>query len=375
MVVVKTHLFGVDKVRVKIQELQEGCILSEDVYSLTNRPIVNKTTIITNEISAVLKAFLINDVVVDKMMVDGRNFIPAEFIEEENEQKALQVEEKQSLKDMFLIGVQKYKKEFNNWQAGLPIDISIIRNILLPLIEESIASPSELFSLHHLSTNKEYLYQHSVAVGLLSAFIGKKLDYNKGDIVQLALGGCLADAGMAKIKPAILNKSATLSFQEFEEIKRHPAYSYKMVQNITVLRESTKVGILQHHERLDGSGYPLGEQSNKINSFAKIIAVADTFHAMTCNRLYRRKQSPFKVLEMMLQDSFGKYDIAAMQAIRAGIMTFSIGSRVKLSDGQSAEILFIEERSPTRPLIKVTDTEEIINLEINRQLFIEEILK
>ncbi|WP_373566133.1 HD-GYP domain-containing protein, partial [Klebsiella pneumoniae] len=70
----------------------------------------------------------------------------------------------------------------------------------------------------------EYLFQHSVAVGLLSAFIGKKLKYSKGDIVQLALGGCLSDAGMAKIKPAILNKKSTLTQQEFEEIKSHPTY-------------------------------------------------------------------------------------------------------------------------------------------------------
>ena len=362
-------------VRVKIQELQEGCILAEDVYSLTNRPIVNKKTILSDEILTILKAFLIKDVVVEKIMVDGKNFIPTEFIEEEKEDDVLQAESEKSFIDLFLMGVRQYKKEFKNWQAGLPVDITKIRNILLPLIEKLDSSSSELFSLHHLSTNEEYLFQHSVAVGLLSAFIGKKLNYNKGDIVQLALGGCLADAGMAKIKPAILNNSSTLSLQEFEEVKRHSAHSYKMVKDITILRESTKIGIVQHHERLDGSGYPLGELDNKINSVAKLIAVADTFHAMTCSRLYRRKQSPFKVLEMMLQDSFGKYDIAAMQAISSGIMTFSIGSKVKLSDGQIAEILFIEERSPTRPLIKIIANGDIMNLEKNRQLFIEEVLK
>lgn len=366
---------GWKNVRVRIQELQEGCILSDDVYSLTNRPIISKNTILTDEVLQVLKAFFIKDVTVEKIKVNGSVFIPSEVIEEDNEVKGGLSEGEQRLEDMFLVGVKKYKREFTNWQAGLPIDISRIRNIMLPLVEKVETFPSELFSLHHLSTNEEYLFQHSVAVGLLSAFIGKKLKYSKGDIVQLALGGCLSDAGMAKIKPAILNKKSTLTQQEFEEIKSHPTYSYKMVQNITILRESTKMGILQHHERLDGSGYPLGEQNNKINTFAKIIAAADTFHAMTCNRLYRRKQSPFKVLEMMLQDSFGQYDIAAIQAIGAAMMTFSTGSQVKLSDGQIAEILFIEEKSPTRPLVKVISTEEIIHLEKNRQLFIEEVLK
>ncbi|MBS4189825.1 HD-GYP domain-containing protein [Bacillus sp. FJAT-49705] len=362
--------------RVRVNELQEGCILSEDVFSLTIRPIIDKKTVLSNELIELLKVFLIDSVAVESLMVNGKTFNPIEPLDEGKSKTIIIVPEQEAeLRDMFLIGVQKYKKEFKNWQSGLPIDISKIRNILIPLIEKSESCPSDLFYLHHLSTNEEYLFQHSVAVGLLSAFIGRKLKFSKGDIVQLALGGCLSDAGMAKVKPSILLKNSILTLQEFDEIKKHPAYSYKMVQNISILRESTKLGIFQHHERLDGSGYPFGEQSSKINTFAKIIAVADTFHAMSSNRLYRGKQSPFKVLEMMLQDMFGKYDIAAMHAIGSGFMTFSIGSSVKLSDGQIAEILFIEEKSPTRPLVKINNTEEILNLVKNRQLYIEEVLQ
>lgn len=362
--------------RVDLKELQEGCIVSADIYSLTNRPIISKKTIITNELIEVLKAFMVKEVAVDKLMVNGSPFIPKEVLHEGGKESGNVSSGKEvSLEDAFIMGVQDYKREFTNWQAGLPIDISKIRNIMIPLVEKSETVPSKLFSLHHLSTEDEYLFQHAVAVGLISAFIGKRLKMNKGDIVQLAIGGCLSDSGMAKIKPAILTKKSTLTQQEFEDIKRHTTYSYKMVQNISLLRESMKIGILQHHERLDGSGYPLGEQDKKINIFAKIIGVADTFHAMTCSRLYRRKQSPFRVLEMMLQDMFGKYDITAMQAIGSGIMTFSIGSNVKLSDERVAEILFIEEKSPTRPLVKIIHTGELIHLEKNRQLFIDEVLK
>ncbi|WP_246197331.1 HD-GYP domain-containing protein [Cytobacillus depressus] len=365
--------------RVHIKELREGCILSEDVFSLTNRPIVSKKTILTDELIHILEIFLIKEVEVEKLLVNGTAFIPTDSLSDDlspgPEVKESIIASNASLEDLFLLAVQEYKKEFKNWQSGLPIDISKVRNIMLPLIEKAETKSSSLFSIHHLSTNEEYVYQHSVAVGLLSAFIGRKLKLSKGDIVQLAIGGCLSDCGMAKIDSSILFKNSALTLQEFEEIKRHPAYSYKMVQNISLLRDTTKLGIFQHHERLDGSGYPFGEQSNKINTFAKIIGVADTFHAMTCNRLYRRKQSPFKVLEMMLQDMFGKYDIAAMQAIGSGFMTFSIGSNVKLSDGQTAEILFIDEKAPTRPLVKIISNGEVFHLEKHRQLYIEEVLK
>lgn len=360
--------------RVHIQELQEGCILSEDIFSMTNRAIISRKTVLTKDLLKVLKVFLIEEAVVEKTMINGMPFVPAEIIGDAKSAPETKVNESSFL-DTFLIGVQNYKREFFAWQSGLPIEIAKIRNIIIPLIDKMERNPSEIFTLHHLSTNEDYLYQHAVAVGIISAFIGKKLNLNKGEIVQLALGGCLADAGMAKINPGILQKNTSLSSEEFEEIKKHSTHSFKMIQNISLLRESTKIGILKHHERLDGSGYPFGEQSNKINQTGKIIAVADAFHAMTSQRLYRRKQSPYKVLEMLLHDSFGKYDIQSIQALGSGIMTFSIGSRVKLSDGQIAEILFVEDKSPTRPLVKIEGTQEIIHLEKNRQLFINEVLK
>lgn len=361
--------------RVKIKELQEGCILSEDVISWTNRPIVQKKTVLTNELLEILHAFLIKDVAVERMLVNGTPFIPSELIEEEKESEKESNKKEESFTDYFLQAVQQYKKEFQSWQAGTTVDISKIRNIIIPLIEKSETRSSDLFTLHHLSTENEYLFQHSIAVGLISGFIGKKLNYNKGDIAQLAVAGCLSDCGMAKIPSNILNKKDALTRDEFEEVKQHPTYSYKMIQNATLLRDGAKISIFQHHERLDGSGYPLGEKDQKIHPFAKIIAVADTFHAMTSQRLYRKKQSPFKVLEMIIQDNFGKFDIASIRALQAGIMNFSIGSKVKLSNGQVAEILFIEEKSPTRPLIKLIHSEEIIHLEKNRQLFIDEILE
>lgn len=361
--------------RVKVKELQEGCILAADVVGLTNRPIIPSKTILTQDLIDFIKAFLIRDVKVQKTLVNGMPFIPSEVIEDENEKMELsKFENTVSFSESFLEAVRDYKKEFSTWQSGLPLDITKVRTILIPLIEKLDGNEGEIFSLHHLSTEKEYLYQHSIAVGLLSAFIGKKLKLSKGDIVQLALAGCLADCGMAKIPYQLLNKNGALTSQEFQEIKSHPTYGFKMIQASPLLRDAGKIAIFQHHERLDGSGYPSGEKGDKIHSFAKIIAVADTFHAMTSARLYRKKQSPFKVLEMIIQDNFGKFDITSIKALQSGIMTFSIGSRVKLSDGQVAEILFIEEKAPTRPLVKLVETGEIIHLEKNRDIFIEEVI-
>jgi HD-GYP domain-containing protein (c-di-GMP phosphodiesterase class II) len=362
----------VASVRVSIKELQEGCILSEDIFCRTNRPIIPKKTVLDNSRIEVLKAFLIQNVDVEKTLISGMPFIPLHVIEEQPKTEKQTIT--YSFHDLFLQSVLLFKKEFQSWQSGLNIDIGKVRALLLPLLDKMDSNPSEIFSLYHFSTKEDYLFHHSVAVAIISGYIGQRLGYQKGDIVQVAMAGCLADCGMAKIKPGIINKKSSLTQFEYEEVKKHPIYSYRMVESVQVLRKETKASILMHHERLDRSGYPFGEADAKIPEYAKIIAVADVFHAMTSERLYRSKQSPFKVLEMILEDNFGQFDINILKELQAGILNFSAGSQVRLSDGREAEILFIDMKQPTRPIVRIIETDELYPLDRNRRIFIEEIL-
>ncbi|KAA0546011.1 HD-GYP domain-containing protein [Bacillus sp. BGMRC 2118] len=357
--------------KIPITQLRDGCILSTDVTSLTNKPLIPKKTIINTKHMQLLQAFLINEVQVESTLVNGQPFRPYAnvddiAVEDENENISFTAH--------YLKSVQAYKKIFLDWQSGSQIDIPKVRKFFIPLLERSLQSGSEIFTLHHYSTKEDYLYHHSVTVGLLSGFLAKKQNYEKGDWMQIALAGLLSDCGMAKISPKILDKQTALLPEEYNEIRYHPTHGYKMLQNLPVMREGVKLGVFQHHERTDGSGYPLGITGEKIHPYGKIIAVADVYHAMTSERAYRSKQSPFKVLEMILQDSFGQFDIKIIQALTAGLANFSIGTKVKLSDGQTGEIVFVESNSPTRPMVKLEGTDEFIQLSNRLDLFIEEII-
>ncbi|WP_325048963.1 HD-GYP domain-containing protein [Peribacillus saganii] len=344
--------------------------MAKDVYSVTNRPIMTKKTVLNNDLLEVLHAFLVIEVSVEKTLIDGRTFIPAEVIDEEAEAAATET----AFNTQYLNAVQSYKKLFKSWQAGSPVDTTKVREIVLPLLNKAFENPADIFQLHHYSTKEEYFFHHAVSVALLSGFIAKKLNYGTGDILQVAMGGCLCDCGMSKVSPKILEKKTVLTFSEFEEIKKHPIHGLKMLQNSSFLKEGVKFAVFQHHERLDGSGYPSGRKGQQPHPFANIVAIADVYHALTSERIYRKKHSPFKVLEMILHDDFGKFDIAALKALMSGIASFSIGSRVRLSNGFTAEILFIETNSPTRPLVKVMETNEILHLEKKRELYIDEII-
>ncbi|MBP3040521.1 HD domain-containing protein [Bacillaceae bacterium Marseille-Q3522] len=350
--------------RVKVKNLEEGSILAESIYKATNWPIINKNTVLTNLHISVLKAFFIKDVEID----DSR--YSASSRKETEKEDEIEIIFHEHFSNM----VNRFKREFQCWQAGLPVDIAKARNILIPFLQNPKFNNCNLFSLHLLSVKTEFLYQHSVAVGLLCGSIAKKLHYSNGDIVQAALAGLLADCGMARINPSILKKTTILINEEITEIKKHPIHSLDLLKNTALLRDETKLAIYQHHERLDGSGYPAAADNSKLHRFAKIIAVADTYHAMTSERFYNEKQHPYKVLEMLLHDYFGKFDLKVIKALANCIITYSIGSIVQLSNGETGKIIFINEKAPTRPLIKKANG-DIMNLETQRGLYIEKEIK
>ncbi|MGE7604334.1 HD-GYP domain-containing protein [Peribacillus sp. NPDC097675] len=331
---------------------------------------MNEKTILNSELIEVLQVFLIEEVSVEKTLIDGEKFLPKEIIDNELDD----IEDISNFITQYLKTVQIYKQLFKNWQAGSKVDVALVRSFLIPLVDKALEEPDDILKLHHYSTKEDYMYHHAISIGLIGAFIAFKMKCELPDVYQIALGGCLADSGMAKLSPSIFNKATTLTLEEHDEIQNHPIISYQMIKDSSIITDSVKLAVLEHHGRLDGSGYPQKIRSKPMHLFSKIIAVADIFHAMTSERVYRKKQSPFKVIEMIMHDNFGKFDITVIRALLAGFSSFSIGSKVKLNNGIKADIMFIDANSITRPLVRILDSGEIINLRLNRELYIEEIL-
>jgi len=357
---------------VNIDESYIGKTVAQDIFANTQHPIIAKNTIITPEMLHVLKVFQISKVLVFK---DG--IIDKDRSDKEVGSKTV-VETIELVEDSFETyyqeAVVQFKKEFISWQSSAKMDIVKIRGIILPLIEEILKDRTIFFELNNFSNLKDYIYHHCIATGLISAVMAHKLGYDKGTVYQLAIAGSLADSGMSKVPLNIREKKGALNQQEYIEIRKHPIYSYQMVKDYPALKDNMKQAIIEHHERLDGSGYPRGLKHDQISTFSQIIAVADTFHAMTSERIYRTKESPFKVVEMIKESEFGKFDIKVVQALMSIVVDLPIGMKVELSNMERGEILFINKFSPTRPMIKSLKTGEIIDLSINRNLYILRIL-
>ncbi|MFS0575845.1 HD-GYP domain-containing protein [Sporosarcina sp. 179-K 3D1 HS] len=358
-----------------VSDLRPGFILSEDVFVNTKDPIVRKGTMLVLEHFEILRAFGIRKVKVEeRVQINKEETVSAETLSPDDVLTIIPME-KLNLQEQYDSIVQSFRKEFLSWRAGLKPDIAKVRTLVLPLVETFMEQKKMLTVLNEFSNSKDYLYHHSIAVGILAAMIGKQLDFPKGQVLQLGLAGVLADCGMAKIDRSITEKAAFLTKDEFNEVKKHTIYSYQMVQETQFLRPEMKMAIFQHHERLDGSGYPKGIKMNDISTFSQILAVADVFHAMTSERIYRKHESPFKVIEMIKEEEFGKFDIKVVQALHDLVANITIGTKVKLTNGDVGEVIFVHRDARLRPMVRKNDDESIIDLTTNRHLAIERVLE
>ena len=353
--------------QIPISELRLGSVIAEDIFSKTPYPIISKDTIISHDHFHVFNVFNIANISVYKeALIENRK--------EDKSYADVQPEAVLTFKSIYFNAVEQFKREFKNWEAGTKVDIAKMRGIILPLIDIVLEDRTIIFDLNEYSNPQDYVYHHCIATGIIAAMLAQKLNYDRGLILQIAIAGLLADCGMAKIHPRIRDKKTALTEQEFNEIQQHPLYSFNMVKDLTVLKETMKEAIYQHHERLNGSGYPKNERLANISIFAQIIAVADVFHAMTCERLYRSKQSSFKVIEMINESEFGKFDIKVVRALIDIVADLPIGTMIELSNLERGEVMFVNRFAPTRPLIKLNNTGEIFDLGKNRTFYISRIL-
>ncbi|WP_282938701.1 HD-GYP domain-containing protein [Paenibacillus sp. RC67] len=220
---------------------------------------------------------------------------------------------------------------------------------------------------------QDYIYHNSIMVSLTSYCLAKWSGLPSKDLMPVALGGLLHDIGNAKVDQAILSKPNKLTADEIEEMKQHTVIGYNLLKNVTAINEGAKLCALQHHEREDGSGYPMGSKGDKIHQYSKIVAIADIFHAMTSVRYHKKAVSRYLVLDQLFNESFGKLEPALVQTFIQKVTEFHNGVLVKLNDNRIGEIVFTDRTHPTRPWINING--QIINLSIERSLYIQDVIQ
>ncbi len=208
--------------------------------------------------------------------------------------------------------------------------------------------------LHNMRQVNDSTYAHSLNVAIISRIIGKWLHFSTEELDTLTLAGLLHDIGKTKIPDEVLNKDGKLTDEEFQMIRNHPKYGYDIFKS-QPLNSHIKKAALMHHERCDGSGYPMGLTMEEIDDYALIIAIADVYDAMTAARSYRAPLCPFEVIAEFEKDGLQKYKPKYILTFLENIANAYQNNRVMLSDGTSARIVLLNHRRLSKPLVQLDD--------------------
>ncbi|MBR5162686.1 MAG: HD domain-containing protein [Schwartzia sp.] len=238
------------------------------------------------------------------------------------------------------------------------IDLGALRNLIAGGKLDKLCDGFKAVSqIHNMDREGSYLLHHSLHVGILAGLMGPWLRWPKEHRERLLLAGLLHDVGKLKISEEILNKPGKLSNSEMNIVRRHSALGAEILAKCGISPEGDIiVGILQHHERCDGSGYPSGLKRNMISPFGQILAILDIYDAMAANRAYAHKVSPFDIFDRLITDiKADRIDEGYCMLFVRQLCQALTGSWVRLTSHEKAKIIYIDpNHTPPLPIVQTT---------------------
>ncbi len=352
-----------------ISELKEGMVTGADTYSTSGKLIIPKNTVITKSIITKLKN---NDVIFVEITDEAEDTdalfqsftVDEEAVKSKPEYKKFARRYAKNVED-----VTEHLNDIVHKNASL--DTEAMLKSTLNIIK-STDSPLSIFTM--LSTMKDYdnsTFNHCINVSLICNIFAKWLGLKDDEVELVTTCGLFHDIGKLLIPEEILQKPGKLTDEEYTIIKTHSKLGYDLLKKKRA-DIHVQYSALMHHEKCDGSGYPLGLIDNQIDWCAQIVTIADIYEAMTATRAYRGAISPFTVISNFEQNGLKKYNPKYLLTFLEYVVNSYMNCKVKLSNGEEGDIVYINKVSLSKPLIKTKDT--FIDLSKNFDISIDSIL-
>ncbi|ALO34378.1 phosphohydrolase [Colwellia sp. MT41] len=236
------------------------------------------------------------------------------------------------------------------------------------IVDSIFRNQDALACMTRLRIKDEYLVEHSLNVAILMTLFAKHLAFDREIIEQLALGAFLHDIGKVLVPPEILNKPGKLTAQEFTVMKSHVDLGMEVLKESSELSELIIEVVQQHHERLDGKGYPKQLNDQQITQYGRMIAIVDSYDAMTAERVYKAGMHPIKAFNLLMKDAPNSYDNVLVEQFVNCLGIYPIGTLVKLTSGKLGLISRLNKSKPLLPFVRV-----FYNTRLNQAIAMEEL--
>lgn len=350
-----------------VTELRAGMKVGRAVKDIDGTTIIKSNVTLTSEMIDRLRGKNVFSVYID---VTPEDYTPVA----NNQEHLIDVE--------FLACYKNCFRATQNLYYGFANTGKLDKNELAELIRaENIAElcddgAKSVTQIHNIKRDGDYVIHHALNVGILAGIMAHWLNYKSNQVGELVMAGLLSEIGKMKVSKAILNKTGKLDDEELAEVKKHVVFGYAMLLESPLKNlRNVLMGVLHHHERCDGSGYPSGLKGPKISDFGKIIAVLDIYDAMATNRSYAKRNSPFDIVKVLYGDVLaGKLDTLFGVVFMRNLLQALNGSWVGLSDGQRAKIVYIDDSRVTALPIVQTSKGDFIDLNRQSELKVDALL-
>ena len=266
------------------------------------------------------------------------------------------VELKQSVKKRVQEGIQFL---YNNTEsADFTKATNSIASDLMRAIQENDAIAVDIDAL---KVSDEYTFKHSVDVATMAMVVGRKHGLTDKQIYEIGISGLLHDVGKSKIPNEVLNKKDRLTDEEFSIMKQHSLFGYRILEGKNDISESVRLGVLQHHEKINGRGYPMGVPEERISPYARILSVVDIYDALVTERPYKKAFSKRDAVEMIMAMT-DELDISAINSFIGSMILYPVNSVVQLSNGENAKVVANSPETILRPKVVGLTTGKVYDL-------------
>jgi len=321
--------------KVSIENVECGTKIAKNVISSDGTVLLAAGMLMQNEYKRRLNANGITDLFIEDDISSGIEIPDVVKQEIRTEAKAL-------IKDMV-----------NKTTIPVNINSSKVLELVEKIIESILSNDQIIFSLSDIRSVDDYTFEHSINVCIISLIIGMSIDLDENKLKELGVGSLLHDIGKLFINDEILKKPDKLTFDEFEQIKKHSVYGFDILKSNNDIAMSSAYIALGHHERVDGSGYPMKLKGDNIHQSARIVAIADVYDALTSERVYRTRQKPHEVVDYIVSLSGKQFDEELVNAFVRCIAHYPIGSGVVLSSNERGIVTRFNKSIPNRPVVRV----------------------
>lgn len=318
--------------------IKEGMILAKPLLGNNDALLLRKGAVLLTSYINQIKKLGYNGVYIDDDL--SREIVFSEIIDEN-----LKFEAIKSVKDTFA-----------NIDKGTSIPSQVYKDlseIINSIVDNILENKSALINIVDLKSFDNYTFCHCVNVCILSLVIGTALNFNKMQLYNLGMAAILHDIGKTFVPKEIINKKGKLTDEEFEVIKSHSSKGYNYVKDNFDVPAASYVGILQHHEKYNGTGYPMGVAGEKISLFGRIISVMDVYDAITSDRPYRKALPTFEAVEYIMGNGGTAFEPKIVKVFSQKIAPYPVGTCVRLSNNKIGLVVENYPECSSRPKIKI----------------------